>query len=104
MCKSTTLHINETTNNVGTTNTNFNRRRFTIIVAKLGIASGLLSLLASVTIYGVEGCIHEIIEQNSAANQQLYRLKKIDEYHYHTQLKYATLQKLCKILRLPYFL
>ena len=44
--------------------------------------------------------IHEIIEKNSAANQQLYRLKKIDEYHYHTQLKYATLQKLCKIKRL----
>merc|ERR1711894_576430 len=30
----------------------------------------------------------------SAQNQKLFRLKQIDEYVYHTNLKYATLQKL----------
>ena len=99
MCKSTTLDI-QRTNNIGISNAKCNRRRLTIIFAKLGIASGLLSLLASVTVYGLEENIHKSIEHNSATNQQLYRLKKIDEYYYHTQLKYSTLQKLCEIIRL----
>ena len=83
--------------NSSSVNTSFDRRKCTKIFAKLGIASGLLSLLASVIVYGVEENIYKLIETNSAINQQLYRLKTIDEYDYHTHLKYATLQKLCKI-------
>ena len=49
-------------------------------LAKIGIASGLLSLLVSVLVYGLEEHIHKAIETNSVENQQLYRLKKIDEY------------------------
>ena len=97
MCKSSKLAVNEGENDVVTTTPYLTRKRIAVILAKIGIASGLISLLASVTVFGLEGNIHERIEHHSAQNQQLYRLKKIDEYYYLTQLKYATLQKLCKI-------
>ena len=67
------------------------------IAAKLGIASGLLALFASVAIYGLEEKIHEVSDQDAAENQESYRLKEIDEYTYHTRLKQTTLQRLCRI-------
>ena len=73
------------------------RRKCVKIISKLGIASGLVSLLAAVTIYGFEDSIHQAIASESAQNQKLFRLKQIDEYVYHTNLKYATLQKLCRV-------
>lgn len=86
-------HVIERTNDNVSINTD-NRRRWAVIFAKLGIASGLCALLVSVTIYGLEESIYKSIEDDSVENQEFYRLKKIGEYDYHTQLKYATLQKL----------
>lgn len=70
------------------------QRKWAIFFAKLGIASGLIALLVSVTTYGLEEAIYKRIDEYSVVNQKLYRLDTIDDYSYHTQLKYATLQKL----------
>ena len=74
------------------------QRKWAIFFAKLGIASGLIALLVSVTTYGLEEAIYKRIDEYSVVNQKLYRLDTIDDYSYHTHLKYATLQKLCKII------
>lgn len=73
------------------------RRKCVKIISKLGIASGLISLLASVSIYGLENSLYMAIDSESAQNQKWFRMKEIDEYAYHMNLKYATLQKLCRI-------
>ena len=73
------------------------RRKCVKIISKLGIASGLISLLASVSIYGLENSLYMAIDSESAQNQKWFRLKEIDEYAYHKNLKYATLQKLCRV-------
>ena len=78
--------------------TGYIQRKWAIFFAKLGIASGLIALLVSVTTYGLEEAIYKRIDEYSVVNQKLYRLDTIDDYSYHTQLKYATLQKLCKII------
>ena len=82
--------------NSNTSGTSERRRKCIKIIAKLGIASGLLSLLASVAIYGLEDRINGAIDSESSKNQYSFRVKEINEYVYHTNLKYATLQKLCR--------
>ena len=91
-----TLELNNTSN--GDEDTRFKiRLKRAKILAKLGIASGLLALFASVAIVGLQEKIDDVIDQKAIENQQSYRLKEIDDYTYHTRLKQATLQKLCKI-------
>ena len=87
-------------NNTNASRTSERRRKCIKIFAKLGIASGLLSLLASVAIYGLEDRIHNEIDSESSENQYSFRLKEINEYVYHTNLKYATLQKLCRFYKI----
>ena len=81
---------------VNSSETSERKRKCIKVIAKLGLATGLLSLLTSVTVYGYENRIHLAIDSASAQNQNLFRMKEINEYVYHTNLKYSTLQKLCR--------
>ena len=83
---------------INSSDTSERKRKCIKVIAKLGIATGLLSLLASVTVYGFENRIHLAIDSASAQNQNLFRMKEINEYVYHTNLKYSTLQKLCRVI------
>ena len=85
---------------INSSDTSERKRRCIKVIAKHGIATGLLSLLASVTVYGFENRIHLAIDSASAQNQNLFRMKEINEYVYHTNLKYSTLQKLCRVINL----
>ena len=66
------------------------KRKTVKVFAKINIAIGLLVLVAAIALYGLEGAVYERIDQGVVDNQRSYRMGKISEDYYLTQLKQTT--------------
>ena len=88
-------HLRNEVNNVDQSNwrVRFSKPKTLEVLAKISIAIGLLALLSSLLLYGLEENIYETIDQRSVANQMAYRIGLINKDYYLSQLKRTTFLK-----------